>query len=116
MGKGTDLARQIVDMSREYNRHIESLYKEIDCLRDEIKYQKDRAENQKDYYNKHAEKLEKVLEAVTDIICHNINTTRAGNHYINLWDDYEEFRKLIDILGIKLDVSKTESEEKENEN
>lgn len=59
MGKGTDLARQIVDMSRGYNSHIVSLYREIDALRDEIKYQKDRAENQKDYYNRHAEKIEK---------------------------------------------------------
>lgn len=84
MGKGTDLARQIVDMSREYNRHIVYLYREIDGLRDEIKYQKERAEKQKDYYNRHAEKIEKALEAVTDIICHNISTAVKGDHYITM--------------------------------
>lgn len=115
MGKGTDLARQIVDMSREYNRHIVSLYREIDGLREEIKYQKDRAENQKDYYNRHAEKLEKALEAVTDIICHNIHTCTDGDHYINLWEDRKDFGRLIDVLGITLYTSKTESEVKENE-
>ena len=116
MENGTDLARQIVEMSREYNRHIESLYKQIDILRDEITYQKDRAENQKDYYNKHAEKLEKALEAVTNIICRNILNTVDENHYLNMWDDEKDFKKLIEVLGITLEVSKTEREEKENEN
>ena len=115
MGKGTDLARQILDMNREYNGHIESLYKEIDGLRDEIRYQKDRAENQKDYYNKKIEEHEKTLETVTDIICHNISTMRSGNHYINIWDDNGDYIKLIEVLGITLDVSKTEREVKENE-
>lgn len=115
MGKGTDLARQIVEMSREYNRHIEALYRKIDGLRDEIKYQKDRADNQKDNYNKNTEKLEKTLETVTDIICHDIHTCQAGDHYITLWEDEEAFKRLIKALGITLDVSKREREDKENE-
>ena len=116
MGKGTDLAREIIEMTKSYNRHIESLYREIDCLRDEIKYQKDRAENQKDYYNKKIEEKEKTLETVTDIICHNIRTCTDGDHYINLWEESDnEFLYLIKALGITLDVSKTEREEKENE-
>lgn len=116
MGKGTDLARQILDMNREYNRHIQSLYREIDGLRDEIKYQKDRADNQKDYYNKKIEEHEKTLETVTDIICKNINTTKDGDHYINMWDCFDgDYKKLIGVLDIITDVSKTESEVKENE-
>lgn len=115
MGKGTDLAKQILDMSREYNRNIQYLYGEIDRLRDEIKYQKDRADNQKDYYNKKIEEQEKTLETVTDIICHSIQTCIDGDHYINLWENEHGFKGLIKALEITLDVSKTESEEKENE-
>lgn len=115
MGKGTDLARQIVEMSREYNRHIQSLYREIDGLRDEIKYQKERAEKQKDYFNTKIGEYEKTIETVTDIICHNIHTCTDGEHYINLWEDRKDFGCLIKALDIILDVSKTESEEGENE-
>ena len=116
MGKGTDLARQIIEMNREYNKHVQTLYRTIDELRDEIRYQKDKAESQKDYFNKKIEENEKTLETVTDIICHNINSTRAGEHYINLWEDQVGFKSLIAALGITIEVSKTEREEKENEN
>lgn len=104
MGKGTELAREIINMVNEYNRVIRSREHEIICYKDDVHYLKQKV----DVY-------EKTLETVTDIICHNIHTCTDGDHYINLWEDRKDFGRLIDALDITLDVSKTESEDKENE-
>ena len=104
MGKGTDLAREIINMVNEYNRVIRSREHEIICYKDDVHYLKQKV----DAY-------EKTLETVTDLICRNIHKCIDGEYYINLWSDRSYFNKLIEALDITLDVSKTESEEGENE-
>ena len=130
MGKtknnGIDLAREIIEMTREYNRVITARNNEISALEEEIRYCKrkeDAAVKSKDELRHDLEmeidNLRSTLETVTDIICRKISKFADGYHSLNLWEDLctdrKDFIKLIEVLDIKLDVSEIESEEKANE-
>lgn len=112
MGKGTDLAHQIVDMVREYNRVIKSLNTEIDDLN-----YSNRAVCQKlDNTMESVKTLENTLTTVTDIICRHIKHSQDNIYIDSLWDWENDYHTLINTLDITIGVSEvTESEEKENE-
>lgn len=137
MGKtknnGIDLAREIIAMTKEYNRVITARNGEIRSLEQEAQYYKRREEAAKKSKDElwhdlemeieklrgTLEKLRGTLETVTDIICKNITKQINGSHCIILWEDLssdrKDFKKLMEALDIQLDVSEIESEEKENE-
>lgn len=118
---GIDLAREIINMTQDYNRVITARNKEIGALEKEVRYYKrkeEEAQKSKDELRHdlvmQIKKLSGTLETVTDIICRNIKLTN-GTHYIeSIWDWEEEYNKLIDVLDITVGVSETEGE-KENE-
>ena len=122
MGKGTNLAREIIDMTKEYNRQIKMLYNQIDELRDDNKDLKERlitsrgiAEEKIKHQNMLVHDLEEKLTAITDIICHHIKHINGSNYIDSIWDWENDYHKLIELLDITVGVSKTEGE-KENEN
>ena len=95
MGKGTDLAKEIIEMTREYNRCIRGLRNEVDALKEDISYLEKRA----DQAREKCAKYEKILETVTDIICKNMHHD-SGHTFIELIDTMVDFSKLCDELEI----------------
>lgn len=121
MGKGTDLAREIIDMTKAYNRQIKMLYNQIDVLRDDNKDLKERlttvqemSEKRSNHHEMIEHDLEEKLTVITDLICRHIKHINGSNYIDSIWDWETDYHTLIDTLDITIGVSEvTESEEKE---
>lgn len=113
MGKGTDLAHQVLDMVGEYNKVIKSLHNEIDDWKFSNRDLCKRLEKSQEQ----VKTLEKTLETVTDIICRHIKHSQGSTYIDTLWDWENDYHTLINTLEITIGVSEvTESEDKkENE-
>ena len=119
MGKGTDLAREIIEMTKQYNKVIQARDFEIGGLKDDIDYLQKKVNRKSDMIEKleqEKEALTLTLETITDIVCaHIVESEGKDHHYIeSIWDWENDYKKILDILKIEVDVSKTE-EDKENE-
>lgn len=99
MGKGTDLAKDIIEITREYNRCIRGLRNEVGALKEDISYLEKRA----DQAREKCAKYEKILETVTDIICKHMYHSE-GITGIEIVDKSDDFKNLCDVLEIPLSI------------
>lgn len=109
MGKGTDLAKDIIEMTREYNRCIRGLRNEVGALKEDISYLEKRA----DQAREKCAKYEKILEKVTDIICKYMDhNSVSGLNFIGpIYDTTGDFSLLLDVLEIPLSIDEVKDNE-----
>lgn len=101
MGKGTDLAKDIIEMTREYNRCIRGLRNEVGALKEDISYIEKRA----DQAREKCAKYEKILETVTDLITKYMDyVPNRGVSIGPIYDDID-IKNLCNALEIPLSIN-----------
>ena len=110
MINGTDLAKDIIKMSREYNECIQKLNDKIAELKDEISILDMRSSRQVEKIINYEERLETVRNIISKHMEH-VDYTATDRITILEYYDGDDFNKICKLLEIPLSINEVKDNE-----